>query len=60
MIVWLAVAFVTVVIIAVALEVVLMRVSRYRLTHGDGRERAFRGARPQDPPETPPSPSGGG
>jgi hypothetical protein len=26
----------------VAIEVVLLKVSRYRLTHGDGKERAFR------------------
>ena len=26
-----------------AVEMVLLRASRYRLTHGDGRERSFRG-----------------
>jgi hypothetical protein len=41
----------------VALEVVLLRLSRYRLTHGDGRERAFRGRRPQEPPSGAGSPA---
>ena len=26
----------------VAVEAILLKVSRYRLTHGDGKERAFR------------------
>lgn len=29
-------------VVFVAIEVVLLKVSRYRLTHGDGKERAFR------------------
>jgi hypothetical protein len=39
--------------LAVALEVVLLRLSHYRPTHGDGRERAFRGGRSQEPPSGP-------
>jgi hypothetical protein len=52
-------AIALVALIAVALEIVLLRISRYRLTHGDGRERAFRGKRPQDPAPNPPSSSDG-
>jgi hypothetical protein len=31
-----------VVVVFIAIEAVLLKVSRYRLTHGDGKERAFR------------------
>ena len=29
-------------VVFIAIEAVLLKVSRYRLTHGDGKERAFR------------------
>ena len=31
-----------VVVVFIAIDAVLLKVSRYRLTHGDGKERAFR------------------
>jgi hypothetical protein len=33
----------------VAVEIVLVKVSRYRLTHGDGKEHAFRSGRGRTP-----------
>jgi hypothetical protein len=34
-----------VVVMFVAVEIVLVKVSRHRLTHGDGKEHAFRSGR---------------
>jgi hypothetical protein len=60
MMIWIVAVPIVILILAIALEVVLLRVSRYRLTHGDGRERAFRGGRRQDPPPAASDPSSAG
>jgi hypothetical protein len=39
---WIAVVVAAVVVIFALIEAVLMKAGRYRLMHGDGRERSFR------------------
>jgi K+ transporter len=39
---WIAVVVAAVVAVFAVIEAVLLKASRYRLMHGDGRERSFR------------------
>jgi K+ transporter len=39
---WIGVAVAAVVAVFVLIEALLLKASRYRLMHGDGRERSFR------------------